>query len=791
MDLAYDDIDDLTGKLVEEYLPGTTLGECWARRLRSCVKHWLVRPDPLLPLTLGGVPIRKVVAFAAAVSDERAFYLPILTRIWRRAGFDVLVLLVDDTSTHSHSHWLVRKELSRAGALVESIPFSNCSTQAIALFSQLFAAYHASFGADDYLLTANHGYLPTHLRSFSAVDWSEEVHLHAGSLKCTSCLDWWQHGDFRKTWTARSWYVGAKVQTWREIVRIPPTSTGRTPWELAQSVACPAVAKRNVLLKEALAAPAAEDYVNRKNRRDTEVSNLAPFGSEADDRAAIPTSTAFRHCGLGWSQMVDTKFTEYLTRWSGFDRLHVVQPDISHVLPGQSSVSTVQQWFGSGTNDVRVDWKLPLYGRDIGASAPVLAALNSSGFSTNDMVWASNYLDLFSDSLSESVCDTYLSASFEGPNPSFSRLLDGYNACHQLIITGGHRSATQRARLLVFRHGDKLGWGNVVFHLSAAFLLSVLLRRAFVIDHASWGNDLRAHLAHPSFEWDLDEVKQALPDFDSLNTAQVGMDCSQLYDDSAEVLILSVRSCMEIHQLAQEPHFQKLRSFFPSRSPASILGLVSRLLFQPGPFLEHDLSERRRAFAGKEVVGLAIRNGGFSVADVMRLTQDEDSEMIDVFGSCAGQLLQRASERGQEAIVFAVSDRPETMQPVRERLGSSVYTPHHIPVHSIGDFGKSTEFHQTLLDWFTLGEASDAVITHHSSFHVTAYARTGRTAVSINTLQFMNWTLGSTPRSIAVHRSTRSDGRAEALKAHARGDLCERREFYTLNWETDPKKMSR
>jgi hypothetical protein len=490
--------------------------------------------------------------------------------------------------------------------------------------------------------------------------------------------------------------------------------------------------------------------------------------------------------------MVDIKFTEYLNRWTGFAKLHVVQPDSRHVLPEQSSVVTLQQWFSSASenNDVRVDWKLPLRGWEPDAWAKVQSALTLSGFSSSGLAWASDYRDLFSDSLSESICDTYLSATFEGSNPSFSRLLDGYNACHHSMIAGRHKSATQRARLLVFRHGDKLGWGNVVFHLSAAFLLSVLQRRAFVIDHGSWGNDLRGHLAPPSFEWDLDEVKRILPDFDLLTAAHVGMDCSQLHDDSAEVLIFSVRSCMEIHQLAQEPYFQKLRGFFPSRSAASIVGLISRLLFQPGALLQYDLSSRREGFAGKELVGVAIRNGGFSVADVMRLTWEDDEELIDVFSSCAGVLLQRASQQGKEAVVFVLSDSSDTMDRLRDKLGSSVHTPKHVPVHSIGDFSKSTEFHQTLLDWFTLGEASDAVITHHSSFHVTAYARTGRTAVSINTLQFMNWTLGITPRSLAVRRAQLSDGRAKALKLHARGDICERREFYTLNWETDPKKMN-
>jgi hypothetical protein len=506
-------------------------------------------------------------------------------------------------------------------------------------------------------------------------------------------------------------------------------------------------------------------------------------------------------CGLG-DELVDAQFTQYLSRWGLLKQTAAAHDGVTTELPEASSRSLLEYWMNQPG---QAEWKLPQPGSGIfqnSSWATFMHVLGALGLSQHDLAWASSYHSQYFGASAKQLedvrdaCDTYLDDA-----KSFSTLIRAYLSCHRRLMTGQYPSGTHKARLLVFRDSNRYGWGNVVWHLTCSFLLAVLHRRAFVVDHGSFFNDLRPHLASPPFEWDLDAARETLPDLDSLRTTTTSPGCPELFDDSAEVLVIDTVACMFPHQMvSQDQAFQRILRFFPSHASASIVGALSRLLFQPGRWLEHDLKMRRAVFAGRPVIGLAIRHGSFSGLD-SNLLQEGDRDVLDVFFDCAEMLLQSASNAslplsgdpgGNEALLYAISDTPSTLARVRERFGHRVFTPQHAPIHSKGatlQENRIVALHQTLLDWFTLAEAQDAVLTYHSSYHTTAFARSGRIPVTVDTLRFKG----------APQRKLYQSGKAlwsewslliertKAFAAHRRGEICQHRELFNLEWSAAPR----
>jgi hypothetical protein len=189
---------------------GSSFSAYWNWRLEGCLGRWLAPSLPQLRVR----PKRKVVVFTAASDDSRAFYLPILSMLWRTRGFDVIVLLFKGPAQRNPTagDMMLDKLQKIARVVVEEV--AACSAAAVARFARIFAAYDASLDPEDYLLSANHHTLPLTLDGLSESTSFEGLNLH--NSKSTSCLK-----NDPDAWTARSWHVGAKVRVWRAIVRSP------------------------------------------------------------------------------------------------------------------------------------------------------------------------------------------------------------------------------------------------------------------------------------------------------------------------------------------------------------------------------------------------------------------------------------------------------------------------------------------------------------------------------------------------------------------------------------------
>lgn len=156
--------------------------------------------------------MRKIAVTACDLKAGYYFHLPIVARLWKQAGYELLCMQVGDIKDWANNAQAsyARQEALRAGMELYSIPYMHPHlASTVAQVSRLYASFVPGLAHGDYLLTTDADLWPLSKDWYSRQDWTKAIHL-------TYADAYVNHGVGTRYPMS---HIGAKVGVWHHLMQ--------------------------------------------------------------------------------------------------------------------------------------------------------------------------------------------------------------------------------------------------------------------------------------------------------------------------------------------------------------------------------------------------------------------------------------------------------------------------------------------------------------------------------------------------------------------------------------------